>query len=52
MLLAKSYLNRGELLVSNALIDSNITHDEFFSINNVLTKYDDMKEEIKISNNK
>ena len=35
-LLAKSKLNRIEALVSKALIDSNITHDEFVLINNVL----------------
>ena len=44
VLLAKSKLNRIEALVSKALIDSNITHDEFVLINNVLKKYDDMKE--------
>ena len=47
-MLAKSKLNEIEILISKALIDSNITHDKFAFINNVLNKYDDMKEEIKI----
>ena len=48
VLLAKSKLNEIEILISKALIDSNITHDKFAFINNELNKYDDMKEEIKI----
>ena len=39
-----------ELLISKAVIDSNIGHDEFISINNVLNEFFDMKEEIKNSN--
>ena len=42
VLLAKSKLDSIEVLISKALIDSNISHDEFY----------DMKEEIKNSNNK
>ena len=34
-------------LISEALIDSNINHDEFFLINNVLKKYDKMKKEAR-----
>ena len=34
-------------MVSKALINSVISHDEFVSINNVLKEYDEMKEEIK-----
>ena len=45
-------LNGIEVLISKALIDSNISHDEFFLINNVLKKFYDLKEEIKNSNNK
>ena len=52
MLLAKSKLNRIEFLISNALIDSNISHDEFALMNIMLKKFFDMKEEIKNSNNK
>ena len=46
-MLAKSKLNSIEILTSKALTDSNISHDEFFEINNVLKQYDNMKAEIK-----
>ena len=49
VLLAKSELNSIEVLIYKALIDSNISHNEFISVNNVLKEYDDMKEEIKNS---
>ena len=49
-MLAKSKLISMELLISKAVIDSNISHDEFISINNVLNEFFDMKEEIKNSN--
>ena len=52
VLLPKSKLNSIEALISKALIDSFISHDEFVLINNVLKEYDAMKEEIKNSNNK
>ena len=45
--LVKSKLNSIEILISKALIDSVISHDEFLLINNVLKKYNEMKEEIK-----
>ena len=45
--LAKSKLNRTEVLISKSLIDSNIGHDEFVSINNVLKENKKMKEEIR-----
>ena len=35
-----------------ALIDSNISHDEFVLINNVLKEFYDIKEETKNTNNK
>ena len=47
VLLGKTKLNSVEVLISKALRDSNITHDEFVSINNVLKEYDVMKQEIK-----
>ena len=47
VLLAKSKLNSIEVLIYKALIDSNISHDKFILINNVLKDYDDMKEESK-----
>ena len=34
-------------MISDVLIDSDIRHDNFVLINNVLTKYDDLKEESK-----
>ena len=47
VLLPKSKLSNIEVLISTALIDSNIRHNEFILINNVLKEHDDMKEEIK-----
>ena len=47
VLLAKFKLHSIEVLISKALINSNISHDEFVSINNELKKYDDTKEKIK-----
>ena len=46
-MLAKSKLISIEYLIPNALIDSNISHDEFVLINNVLKENDEMKEETK-----
>ena len=47
MLLAKSKLNSIEVLISKALIDSVVSHDEFILIINVLKEYKEMKEKIK-----
>ena len=47
VLLAKSELNSIEVLISKALIDSVISHDEFVLINNAIKEYDEMKGEIK-----
>ena len=44
---SKSKSNGIEVLVSKALINSNVSPDEFVLINNVLKQYDDIKEEIK-----
>ena len=52
VLLAKSKLNIIEFLISKALINSNISHDEFVLMNNVLRELRDTKEEIKNSNDK
>ena len=46
VLLAKPKLNNIEVLISKALIDSCISHEEFFIVNNVLREYDDKKKEI------
>ena len=43
VLLAKSKLNSIEILFSKALTDSNISHDEFVLLNNVLKEFCDMK---------
>ena len=50
-MLAKSQLHRKEVLISKALIDSNVSHDGFVLTNNVLKEFYDTKEEIKNSNN-
>ena len=42
VLLAKTKLNSMEVLISKALINSNISHDEFALVN-VLKEYEDMK---------
>ena len=47
MLLAKTMQSTIEALISKALIDSYINHDEFISVNNALKEYNEMKEEIK-----
>ena len=47
VLLTKTNLNSVEVLISKALINSNISHYEFILVNNVLKEYDDMREEIK-----
>ena len=47
MLLGKDKLNTIEALISNSLINSCISHDEFISVNNELRKYNEIKEEIK-----
>ena len=49
-MLAKAKLNSVEVLISKDLIELNITHDEIVSINNMQKEYDDMKEEMKKSN--
>ena len=51
ILLAHSKLNSIEVLISEALTDSNINHDEFVLINNVLKEFYDIKEDTKNSNN-
>ena len=33
-----------EVLISEVLIDSNINHNEFVAMNNVLKEYDDIKD--------
>ena len=45
-------MNSIEVWVSNALIDLDLIHHELSLICNALKEYDEMKEEIKNSNNK
>ena len=47
VLLPKSELNSIEFLISKALIDSNISHDEFVLLKDLLKEFYDMKKEIK-----
>ena len=47
MVLGKDILNTIEILISKALINWCISHDEFASVNNVLREYYKMKKEIK-----
>ena len=44
---AKSKLNRIQVLISKALTDSSISHDEFVLINNILKNYYRLKVEIR-----
>ena len=37
-----------EILITKALIDSNISHDEFVAITNMLKEYDEKISKIKI----
>ena len=52
VLLAKSKLNSIEVLTFEALVSSNISHDEFVLISNLLTEFYNMKEKIENSNYK
>ena len=47
VLLGKAKLDAIEVLISEVLIASCISHDEFVSVNNVLRGYNEMKKEIK-----
>ena len=51
VLLEKDKLNITEALISKVLIDSYISHDEFVSVKNALKEYNEMKKEIKNSEN-
>ena len=49
---AESKFNSIEVLIWKNLTDSNIIHNEFVLISNMLKEFYDMKEEIKNSNDK
>ena len=46
-LFGKDKWNTIKVIISKALADSYISHDEFLSVNNMLREYNEMKEEIK-----
>ena len=52
LMLAKSKLNSIENLVSQALIDIEISHEEFVAILKVKDKYEKMKENVRSGNEK
>ena len=47
MFLAKIKVDAMEVLISKALIDSNISHDKFVSVNEILKKEKELKEAMK-----
>ena len=47
VLLVKTKLHTIDILTSKPLIDSNISHDKFDSVNNLFRKYNEMNKEIK-----
>ena len=49
-MLAKSKLNSIEALISQALIDMDISHDEFITILNEKDKYEKMKDNLNSEN--
>ena len=49
-MLAKSKLNSIETLISQALIDMDISHEEFVTILNEKDKYEKMKDNLKSEN--
>ena len=51
-MLAKSKLNSIETLMSQALVDLDISHDEFKTIVNDKEKYDQIKESIRNKRNR
>ena len=51
-MLAKSKLNSIETLISQALIDLDISHEEFIRILKEKDKYERMKENLRIENKK
>ena len=52
LMLAKSKLNSIETLISQALIDMGISHEEFVTILKEKDKYEKMKENVKSENEK
>ena len=46
VLLRKDKFNIIEVLISKALVNSYLNHDEFFSVNNVLREYNEIKNSV------
>ena len=46
-MLSKSKLNSIDVLISKALIDSVVSHDEFDLVDNFLREYNKVKDDIK-----
>ena len=51
-MLAKSKLNNIETLISQALIDMEISHEEYISVLKEKNKYEKMKENLRSENEK
>ena len=51
-MLAKSKLSSTETLISQALIDMEISHEEFITILNEKNKYEKMKDSLRSENEK
>ena len=51
-MLAKSKINSSETLISQALLDMEISHEEFIAILKEKDKYDKMKENLRSENEK
>ena len=49
-MLAKSKLNSIETLISQALIDMDISHEEFVTVVNEKDKYENMKDNLRSEN--
>ena len=49
VLLGKDKLNTIEVLISKAVMEAYISHDQFFSVNDMVREYNKMKKEIKNS---
>ena len=47
MFFVKDKLNAIEVLISQALIDSYISHDKLVPVNNILKEYNEIKEDIR-----
>ena len=52
LMLAKSKLNSIETLISQALIDMEISHEEFIAIFKEKDKYENLKESVRSENKK